>query len=71
MIYRGVADPDMPATQGFLIVLAYRLLQMCIAVLGLYYYLAGRREVDQLMHEAEEAEEAAIGRPRSPCSSVK
>jgi uncharacterized protein (TIRG00374 family) len=55
VIYRGVADPDMPGTQGFLIVLAYRLLQMCIALLGLYYYLAGRREVDQLMHEAEEA----------------
>jgi uncharacterized membrane protein YbhN (UPF0104 family) len=57
VIYRGVADPAMPATQGFLIVLAYRLLQMCIAVLGLYYYLAGRREVDELMHEAEEAED--------------
>jgi hypothetical protein len=46
---------------------------MCIALLGLYYYLAGRREVDQLMHEAEEAadkqsslepaEEAAPARP--------
>jgi hypothetical protein len=55
VIYRGVADPEMPATQGFLIVLAYRLLQICIALLGLYYYLAGRREVDQLMHDAEEA----------------
>jgi glycosyltransferase 2 family protein len=55
VIYRGVADPKMPGTQGFLIVLAYRLLQMCIALLGLYYYLAGRREVDQLMHDAEEA----------------
>jgi glycosyltransferase 2 family protein len=56
VIYRGVADPAMPGTQGFLIVLAYRLLQMCIALLGLYYYLAGRREVDELLHEAEEAQ---------------
>ena len=50
-------ERTMPGTQGFLIVLAYRLLQMCIALLGLYYYLAGRREVDELMHEAEEAAE--------------
>ena len=30
VIYRGVADPDMPGTQGFLIVLAYRLLPVQI-----------------------------------------
>lgn len=58
VIYRGVADPRMPSEQGFLIVLAYRLLQMCIAVIGLYYYLVGRREVDELLHEAEVAKEA-------------
>ncbi len=59
VIYRGVASPEMPSQQGFLIVLAYRLLQMCIAVIGLYYYLTGRREVDDLMHEAEVAEEGS------------
>lgn len=56
VIYRGVSGPQMPEQQGFLIVLAYRLLQMCIAVIGLYYYLAGRREVDELMHEAKDAQ---------------
>jgi uncharacterized membrane protein YbhN (UPF0104 family) len=55
VIFRGVADPNMSREQGFLIILAYRLLQMCIALLGLYYYLAGRREVDELLHEAEDA----------------
>jgi uncharacterized membrane protein YbhN (UPF0104 family) len=55
VIYRGVAGPAMPDQQGFLIVLAYRLLQMCIALIGLYYYLMGRREVDEILHEAEEA----------------
>jgi hypothetical protein len=57
VIYRGVSSPRMPGQQGFLIVLAYRLLQMCVALIGLYYYLAGRREVDELMHEAKEARE--------------
>lgn len=59
IIFRGVAGPDMPQQQGFLIVLGYRLLQMCIALIGLYYYLGGRREVDELLHEAEEASPAA------------
>ena len=67
VIYRGVAHPKMPSQQGFLIVLAYRLLQMCIAVIGLYYYLAGRREVDGLMHEAAEANE---GRGTTESGSV-
>jgi hypothetical protein len=52
----------MPSEQGFLIILAYRLVQMCIALLGLYYYLAGRREVDELLHDAEEAQKAT-GQP--------
>jgi predicted lysophospholipase L1 biosynthesis ABC-type transport system permease subunit len=55
IIFRGVSGPEMPQQQGFLIVLTYRLLQMCIALIGLYYYLAGRREVDEILHEAEEA----------------
>jgi len=55
VIYRSVSSPLMPAQQGFLIILAYRLLQMCIATIGLYYYLRGRREVDELLHEAGEA----------------
>jgi uncharacterized membrane protein YbhN (UPF0104 family) len=66
VIYRGVASPQMPEQQGFLIVLAYRLLQMCIALIGLYYYLMGRREVDELLHEAEEANDT-----RSPISAAK
>jgi uncharacterized membrane protein YbhN (UPF0104 family) len=55
VIYRGVAHPEMPEQQGFLIVLAYRLLQMCLATIGLVCYLIGRREVDQILHDAEEA----------------
>jgi glycosyltransferase 2 family protein len=50
-IFRGVSPPNMPATQGFMIVIAYRVLQLGIALIGLYYYLAGRREVQQLMEE--------------------
>jgi uncharacterized membrane protein YbhN (UPF0104 family) len=68
IIYRGVADPGMPKEQGFLIILAYRLLQMCIAVIGLYYYLAGRREVDELLHDAEEAQKAS--HPAEPAAAA-
>ena len=39
---------------GLLIALSYRLIQICIATIGLAYWLAGRREVEELMHEAEE-----------------
>jgi uncharacterized membrane protein YbhN (UPF0104 family) len=65
VIFRGVADPAMPSEQGFLIILAYRLVQMCIALLGLYYYLAGRREVDELLHDAEEAQKAKEQPPKA------
>ena len=43
-----------PANMGLLIALAYRLCQISIATIGVGYWLAGRREVDELMHEAEE-----------------
>jgi uncharacterized membrane protein YbhN (UPF0104 family) len=64
IIYRGVASPGMPENQGFLIVLAFRLLQMCIALIGLYFYLAGRREVNELMHEAQ------VGQASPPAGST-
>ena len=39
---------------GLLIALAYRLIQISIATIGVGYWLAGRSEVRELMHEAEE-----------------
>ena len=54
IMYRAVSSSQMPKQQGFLLVLAFRLIQMCTATIGLFYYLRGRREVDQMMHEAQE-----------------
>ena len=52
-IYRAVSDPLMPEQQGLLIVFAFRFIQICTALIGLYYYLRGRREVDAMLHEAQ------------------
>ena len=43
-----------PPNMGLLIALTYRLIQISIAMIGLAYWLAGRSEVRELMHEAEE-----------------
>lgn len=60
ILYRGVSGPLMPKEQGLFIVLTFRLLQMCIASIGLTFYLIGRREVDHAMHEVKEAENAKV-----------
>ena len=40
--------------EALIVALAYRLLTILIAPIGLGYYLAGRREVAEVIHEAEE-----------------
>jgi glycosyltransferase 2 family protein len=58
VVYRGISSPLMPSQQGFMIVLAYRVLQLCVATIGLYYYLAGRREVRELLNQARDANDS-------------
>ena len=49
--------------QGLVIALGYRIITVLIATVGICYYLAGRREVAQVLHEAEqEAEEKQSSR---------
>jgi uncharacterized membrane protein YbhN (UPF0104 family) len=55
LLFRAVTPAGAPPNMGLLIALAYRLIQICIATIGLGYWLAGRREVEELMHEAEES----------------
>jgi glycosyltransferase 2 family protein len=55
-MYYVFSPPGVPAIQGFLIALTYRLLQVSVATIGVFYYLAGRQEVQQLLDEAEQAE---------------
>lgn len=54
LLFRAFSPPDAPQTMGLLIALGYRLIQISIATIGLAYWLAGRREVEELMHEAED-----------------
>ena len=45
--------------QGFVVALGYRLITVLIAMVGVCYYLSARREVAEVMHEAEEADQDA------------
>jgi glycosyltransferase 2 family protein len=54
LLFRAASPPDAPPNMGLLVALAYRLIQIAIATIGIGYWIAGRREVRDLMHEAEE-----------------
>jgi hypothetical protein len=54
LLFRAFSPPGAPQTMGLLIALGYRLIQISIATIGLAYWLAGRREVEELMHEVED-----------------
>jgi glycosyltransferase 2 family protein len=55
LLFRAASPPGAPQNMGLLIALGYRVIQISIATIGLGYWLAGRREVAELMHEVEEA----------------
>jgi uncharacterized protein (TIRG00374 family) len=59
--------------QGLVVALAYRIITVTIAIVGLFYYLGSRREVAEAMKEGEafEAQEAAsLAGSDSPILSV-
>lgn len=56
LLYADVPLPDgghMAAGQGLVVALGYRMVSVLIAAIGLVYYLAARKEVSDLIHEAE------------------
>jgi uncharacterized membrane protein YbhN (UPF0104 family) len=55
-LYYVFSPRGVPESQGLLIALTYRVLQISVATIGVFYYLAGRQEVKQLLAEAEQAE---------------
>ena len=64
-MYYVFSPAGVPSSQGLLIAVTYRVLQISVATIGVFYYLAGRQEVKQLLDEVEaeaeaEAEAAAI-----------
>jgi len=53
LLFRAASPPSAPENVGLLIALAYRIIQILIATIGLGYWLSGRSAVRELMHEAE------------------
>jgi glycosyltransferase 2 family protein len=51
-----IAGPIITKGQGLLVALVYRLFTLMIAALGIFYYFGNRREMAEVMHEAEEEE---------------
>jgi glycosyltransferase 2 family protein len=48
-----VAGPHIPAGQGLVVALVYRLINLLIAALGIKYYFSNRREMAEVIHESE------------------
>jgi hypothetical protein len=48
-----VVGPPIAAGQGLVVALVYRLITVLIAGLGVFYYFGNRREMAEVMHEAE------------------
>jgi hypothetical protein len=73
LLFRAISPAGAPQNVGFLIAIAYRVIQVAIAAIGLVYWLASRREVTELIHEAEVAppeelddgEEKLVGEARA------
>ena len=53
VLYRAISPPGAPQNIGFLLALAYRVVQISIAMIGVGYWLTSRGEVKELIHEAE------------------
>lgn len=56
-LYRGVAEVGFASERGFVVALGYRLITMLLGLIGVYYYVAGRRQVSALIQVAEESPE--------------
>jgi hypothetical protein len=54
LLFRAVSRVGAPENMGLLIALGYRIIQISIATIGIGYWLGGRSEVRELMHEAEQ-----------------
>jgi uncharacterized protein (TIRG00374 family) len=56
LLYTSVPQPgvSMQPGQGLLVALGYRVICVLIAIVGVCYYLTSRREVAEVLHEAEQ-----------------
>lgn len=54
LAYRCVAPPGIPAQQGLLVALGYRLIITLIALIGIVYWFVGRKELAKIADKAEQ-----------------
>jgi hypothetical protein len=54
LLFQAISPAGAPPNMGLLIALAYRIIQILIASIGVGYWLTSRSEVQEIMHEAEE-----------------
>jgi hypothetical protein len=55
-LYRAVTPSTLPLRQGFIIALCYLFCQLAVALIGMMFYFARRREVSELIKEAKQEE---------------
>ena len=55
-----VEGPTIVEGQGLVVALTYRLITLLIAALGIFYYLGNRREMAEVIHEAEAEEDQKL-----------
>jgi len=53
LLYGAVSSADVAESQGFIVALAYRVITILIAMVGLGFYRSSRKEIQQLAREAE------------------
>ena len=61
-LYRMLATEAMQPGQGLVVALGFRVTQIGVLVIGAVYYWTSRREVSELIHEAE-LEQGQAGEP--------
>ena len=54
LLFRSVSPAGAPENAGLLIALAFRIIQLCIASIGVGYWLTSRSEVSEVVHEAQQ-----------------
>lgn len=57
-LYRAVAPTTVAANRGLVVALGYRIATLLVAAIGVFYYLSRRQEVADLLHEAEQEQQA-------------
>jgi len=56
-LYRGMSAANVAERQGFVIALGYRIATLFVAMVGVFFYLSRRQEVDELIEEARRVEQ--------------